>query len=190
MYLHLWNIWIDNKSSQIEEVDFDSKDIYIFSPFSPFVSVYVYASVCDFVCIALHLPFARGFCLSFFFFLLFKIVFLIIILYFNNFILFYFILFYFTFLLSIFSPFYSEPCGWKALGTPARHQGCASEAGDPSSGPWSTRHLAAPHNTKRWKSPRDLHLNTKTQLHSTTSKLQCWTPYAKQLARQEHSPIH
>ena len=31
-------------------------------------------------------------------------------------------------------------------------------------------------------SPRDLHLNTKTQLHSMTSKLQCWTPYAKQLA--------
>ena len=32
-------------------------------------------------------------------------------------------------------------------------------------------------------SPRDLHLNAKTQLHSTNSKLQCWTPYAKQLAR-------
>ena len=37
---------------------------------------------------------------------------------------------------------------------------------------------------------RDLHLNAKTQLHSTTSKLQCWTPYAKQLARQEHNPTH
>ena len=37
-------------------------------------------------------------------------------------------------------------------------------------------------------SPRDLHLNAKTQLHSKTSKLQCWTPYAKQLARQEHNP--
>ena len=36
--------------------------------------------------------------------------------------------------------------------------------------------------------PRDLHLNAKTQLHSTTSKLQCWTPHAKQLARQEHNP--
>ena len=33
-------------------------------------------------------------------------------------------------------------------------------------------------------SPRDLHYNAKTQLHSTTSKLHCWTPYAKQLARQ------
>ena len=39
-------------------------------------------------------------------------------------------------------------------------------------------------------SPRDLHLNAKTQLHSTTSKLQCWTPYAKQLARQEHNTTH
>ena len=37
---------------------------------------------------------------------------------------------------------------------------------------------------------RDPKLNAKTQLHSTTSNLQCWTPYAKQLARQEHSPIH
>ena len=37
------------------------------------------------------------------------------------------------------------------------------------------------------RSPRDLHVNAKTQLHSTTSKLQCWTPHAKQLARQEHT---
>ena len=33
-------------------------------------------------------------------------------------------------------------------------------------------------------------LNAKTQLHSMTSKLQCWTPYAKQLARQKHNPTH
>ena len=39
-------------------------------------------------------------------------------------------------------------------------------------------------------SPWHLHLSVKTQLHSTTSKLQCWTPHAKQLARQEHSPTH
>ena len=37
-------------------------------------------------------------------------------------------------------------------------------------------------------SPREVHRNAKTQLHSTTSKLQCWTPHAKQLARQEHNP--
>ena len=83
-----------------------------------------------------------------------------------------------------------ERCGWEAHGAPARHQGCASEVGEPTSGHWSTRDLSAPRNTKWRKSPRDLHLNTKTQLHSTTSKLQCWTPYAKQLARKEHSPIH
>ena len=78
----------------------------------------------------------------------------------------------------------------ETLGAPARHQGGASEVGEPTSGHWSTRDLPAPRNTKQRKSPRALHLNIKTQLHSTTSKLQCWTPYAKQLARQEHSPIH
>ena len=39
-------------------------------------------------------------------------------------------------------------------------------------------------------SARDLHLNAKTQLHSTTNKLHCWTPYVKQVARQEHNPTH
>ena len=29
-------------------------------------------------------------------------------------------------------------------------------------------------------SPKDVHLNPKTQLHSTTRELQCWTPHAKQ----------
>ena len=185
--LHLWNTWRDNESSQIEGVDFGSNDIYFFLPFSLFVSVYVYTSVCGFVCIALLLPIVLGFCLSFFF-LLKNLFFLIIIFYFyfNNFILFYLL----SFFLSFFPPFYSEPRGWQALGAPARRQGCASEVGEPSSGNWSTRDLPAPCNIKWWKSPRDLHLNTKIQLHSTSSKLQCWTPYAKQLARQEHSPIH
>ena len=115
----------------------------------------------------------------------------------NNFFLFFIIIALFYFILSsfflsfyFFSPFYSEPCGRKALGAPARHQGCASEVGQPTSGHWSTRDLPDPRNTKRQKSLRDLHLNIKTQLHSTTSKLQCWTPYTKQLARQEHNPIH
>ena len=40
------------------------------------------------------------------------------------------------------------------------------------------------------RSPRDLHLNAKIQLYSMTSKLQCWTSHAKQLARQEHNPTH
>ena len=38
--------------------------------------------------------------------------------------------------------------------------------------------------------PRDLCPNDKTQFHSKTSKLQCWTPYAKQLERQEHNTTH
>ena len=84
-------------------MDFGSNDIYIFFPFSLFVSVYVYASLCDFVCIALLLPPVLGFCLSIFVLLLKKFFFLIIIFYFNNFILFYFILFSFIFLfLSLF----------------------------------------------------------------------------------------
>ena len=42
--------------------------IYFFPPFSLFVSVYIYASLCDFVCIGFLLPFVLVFCLSFFFF--------------------------------------------------------------------------------------------------------------------------
>ena len=51
---------------KIETVDFGSSDLYIFFPFSLFVSLYAYASVCDCVCIALLLPFVLGFCLSVF----------------------------------------------------------------------------------------------------------------------------
>ena len=54
---------------KIEAVDFGSNDIYILFPFSLFLSVYD-ASLCDFVCIALLLPFVLGFCLSGSFFLL------------------------------------------------------------------------------------------------------------------------
>ena len=100
MYLHLWNTWTDNESSQIEEVDFRSNDIYIY--FSLFLFLWVCMCMLlslFFVCIALLLPFVLGFCLSVFFFFFrffyFKIYFfLIIIFYFNNFVLFYFILFY------------------------------------------------------------------------------------------------
>ena len=44
-------------------------------------------------------------------------------------------------------------------------------------GPPETSQLHVISNGK--SSPKDLHLNDNTQLHSTTSKLQCWTPYAK-----------
>ena len=39
-------------------------------------------------------------------------------------------------------------------------------------------------------SPTGLHLNTKTQLHSTTSKLQCWTPHAKQTTSKTGTQPH
>ena len=60
------------------------------------------------------------------------------------------------------------------------------ESRDQDIGPPETSQLHVISNSK--SSPRDLHLNAKAQPHSTTSKLQCWTPYAKQLARQEHNP--
>ena len=60
--------------------------IFFFPPFSLFVSVYVYASFCDFVCIGLLLPFGLGFCLLLLFVCLFV------------------------------SSFSSEPCGWQGLG--------------------------------------------------------------------------
>ena len=63
--------------------------------------------MCDFVCIALLLPFVLGFCLTVFLFvfLLFKNFFLIIIFYFNNFILFSFTLFYVLSFFLFFLPF-------------------------------------------------------------------------------------
>ena len=59
--------------AQIEALDFESNDTYIFFPFSLFVSVYVYASLCDFVCIDLLLLFVLGLSLFFFFFSLFLV---------------------------------------------------------------------------------------------------------------------
>ena len=173
-----------------------------------YIYFFPFFSFCDCVCLCFSVWFClysfafticpRVLSVCFYFFLLKKFFFSIIIFYFNYFILFYFTLFYFilpssfflSFFLSFYSFFYSEPCGGQALGAPARRQGCDPEVGEPSSGHWSTRDLPAPHNIKWWKSPRDLNLNAKTQLHSTTSKVQCWTPYAKQLARQEHNPTH
>ena len=51
---------------------FLKKNIYFF-PFSLFVSVYVYASLCDFVCKALLSPFVLGFCLYLFLNIIFSV---------------------------------------------------------------------------------------------------------------------
>ena len=130
----------------------------------------MYASLCDFVYIALLLPFVLGFCLSVFVFVFFIlsivfracyhwwICFLVWLLssFFllsfsfislNFFLFFIFItLFLFIFfILSFFlSPFYSEPCA------PPGCQACASEVGEPSSRHWSTRDLPAPR-TIKWR---------------------------------------
>ena len=79
------------------------------------------------------------------------------------------------------------PCGWQGLvlcpgvrPVLLRWESQVQDIGPPE--------ISRLHVTSNGESsPRDLHLNTKAQLHTTTSKLQCWTPYAKQLARQEHT---
>ena len=101
-----------------------------------YIYYFPFFSFCECVCVWFCLySFAFTICprvLSVRFFLLLKLFFLIF--YFNNFILFY--------LLSFFPPFYSELCGGQALGSPARHQGCATEVGEPSdTGPQETSQL-------------------------------------------------
>ena len=98
-------------------------------------------------------------------------------------------LFYFIFL-SFYLPFFLSCVADRVFvlqpgvrAVPLRWESLVQDIGPPE-----TSHLHEISNSK--SSPKDLHLNAKTQLHSTTSKLQCWTPYAKQLARQKHNPTH
>ena len=185
--------------------------MYIF-PFSLFVSVYMYASLCEFVCIALLLPFVLRFSLSsircfffsivvsacyhwwicvflvwllssFFFSYFLIFLFSIIIFYFNDFL-------FFSFFLSFFLPFLLSRVDDRVLvlWPGVRPVLLRWESQVQDIGPQETSQLHIKSNGK--SSPRDLHLSVKTQLHSTTSKLQCWTPYAKQLARQEHKHTH
>ena len=125
----------------------------------------MYASLCDFVCIALLSPFILGFYLSFFFyFLIFFINFFILI-----------TLFYFFFL-SFFLPFLPSHVADRVLllqpGVRPVHLKWESRVQD--TGPPETSQLHIIANGE--SSPRDRHLKAKTQVHSTTSKLQCWTP--------------
>ena len=121
---------------------------------------------------------AHSFFLSFYY----SLIFLIIIFYFNNFTLFnLFISFFLPFLLS----HVADSVLVLQLGVrpePLRWESRVQDIGPPQTS-W-------PHVISISEScPRDLHLNAKTQLHSMSSKLQCWTPHAKQLAR-EHNPTH
>ena len=101
MYLHLWNTWIHNESSLIEEVDFGSNVIYFF----PFFSFCECVCVCFCVWFCLY-SFAFTTChrvLSVHFvclFVCFLFVFYLKNFFLNNYLLFFILitLFYFTFL--------------------------------------------------------------------------------------------
>ena len=132
--------------------------------------------------------FTAIFFLSFFFLITFKLFYFLkfFIFYFKNFILFHF----FSCLLSFFLPFLLSRVADRVLvlqpsvrPVPLRWESRVQDIGPPE-----TSQLHVTSNSE--SSPRDLHLNAKTQLHSMTSKLQCWTLYAKQVARQEHNATH
>ena len=109
----------------------------------------------------------------FFFLLLFNFFIIITLFYF----------FFFSLFLSFFLPFLLSHVPDRVLvlqpgvrPVPLRWESQVQDIGPPE-----TSQIHVIPNGK--SSPRDLNLNAKTQLHSTPSKLQCWTPYAKQLAR-------
>ena len=110
--------------------------IYIYFPFSLFVSVYVYVSLCDFVCVGLLLPFVLGFSLFIFCF---------------------FVFFLFLFLLScVVGRVLVLRLGVRP--EPLRWEGRFQDLGQPET--------TLPHVISTGESsPRDLHLNIKTQLH-------------------------
>ena len=159
--------------------------------------MYVYASLCDYVCIALFLLFVLGsvcpFCFLFFF-ITFKLYFIFsIFLFFISITIFYLFIYLFflpSFFLSFFSPFLlsREADRVLVLWPGVKSVSLRWESQIQDTGPPETSQLHVISNGE--SSPRDLHLNTKTQLWSTTNKLQCWTPHAKQVVRQEHNPIH
>ena len=120
---------------------------------------------------------------------------------FNNFLIFLYYLFYFLnfilllllkkfFFLSFFLPFLLSHVADRVLVLQpgVRPEPLRWESRVQDTGP---RETSQPHIISiSESSPRDLHLNSKTQLHPTASKLQCWTPHAKKRARQEHNPTH
>ena len=149
--------------------------------------VYVYASLCNFVCIALLLLFVLGLFLTVFF-LFFLLLFNIFI--FTNFLFLFEYLYFLSFFLSFFLHFLLSHVadGVLVLRPGVRPVPLRWEIRVQDIDPPETSGLHVISNGK--SSPRDLHLNANTQLHSMTSKLQCRTPYAKQLTRQEHTYTH
>ena len=103
----------------------------------------------------------------------FFIIFLILIIF-----IYLFIYFYYNFFLSFFLPFLLNHVADSVLvlqpgvrPEPLRWESLVQDIGPPET--------SQPHVLSISKSmPRDLHLNVKTQLHPTASKLQCRTPHA------------
>ena len=152
--------------------------------FSCFFSI-VFSACYHWICFFIRL--LSSFFLSLFL-LLFYFFILNIFFYFNNFLFFPFLSFVLSFFLFL-SFLLSHVADrvlvlWPGVRPkPLRWESRVQDIGPPET--------SRPHVISNGESsPRDLHLSTKTQLHSTTSKIQCWTPYAKQLARQEHKPTH
>ena len=122
---------------------------FIFSPFSLFVSVYVYASLCDFVCLGLLLPHVLEFRLFFFF------------------------------SFSFFLPFLLSHAAGRVLvlwpgvrPEPLRWEGRVQDTGPPET--------FQPHVISIGESsPRDLHLNTNTQLHQRPASSSAEGPMPK-----------
>ena len=122
--------------------------------------------------------------------LLFFILIFFLIFNFNYFILYIYTYIYVFFFLSFFLPFLLSRMADRVL--------VLQPGVRPEPLRWESRvHDMVPPETSQphiisigESSPRDLHLNTKTQLHAMARKLQYWMPHAKQLARKEHKPTY
>ena len=103
-----------------------------------------------------------------------------------------FVLFFFVYFYLFFSSFFLwlcfMACGllipWPGDGPgPLEWEHWVQDAGLQENS-WAQGILSSIH------SPRGIHLNTKTRLQPTASRLQWWTPHTKQPARQEQRPTH
>lgn len=82
----------------------------------------------------------------------------------------------------------SDACGVLVLWPEVRPEplSCASQVQDPGL-PANSQHQGLLI-SKRF--PRGFHINTKTQPHTTGSKLHCWMLHTNQLVRQKQNPTH
>ena len=79
--------------------------------------------------------------------------------------------------------------GLQGICSPDRSWTWAPVMGVLSPGPWNNREFLVPGNNQHELSWRP-HLGSKTLLHPTACKFQCWVPQVKQPARQGHSATH